>query len=404
MSATGGIVHRGSRGTFGGDKGGGEENVRAEHAVSDVPSRAGRRRYTPLWLIGLPLVLFGAVAAVYMGIGADGRRMPNMGLVTNNSYINGLYTNENAKKTATVFHYVFRHLEDEVTIYPSENYYYFNLALRGRTLSGDIHLDVLNIDSGVVQFGFVEKFEDRTRAVGRYRPGWTGDFGPGQGVEVERINDFRYAVTYGGRTVIFNLYNGDTVPPVKARLMADEEYVGPSFDESGLRFFLIFNRTIGRLYWVLNEDGFVPEEFRRLTDHIAIGDRTEFAFYLDSVNNRKILVGVQGLNVAHNNWFDGPFDQLPDNYVKTGRVEMRKYLERHFGYRPGTLDRYGNYVNDPGARAAVAPYARYFEPADLAFVDSSLAAGLTGAGLYGELTRERFDLRGAVEKGFLERR
>ncbi len=402
MSTMNGLVSRtpadpsiGIAGVKDADAGSGETFAPTVDVLPGAPVPARRRRWLG-WIVLAFLLLAGFALALYAGGSTGGRTIANLGFTSNNSYIEGLYANVNAKKTATVFGYVFRHLEDEVTVYPSENYYYFNLVMRGKTLSGDLYFDVLNIDSGIITVGFVEKFEDRSRSRGRYRPGWGREFGPADGLLLRKVNDFRYAAEFGGRTVIFNFYHGDTAAPVQARLMHDEVYVGPSFDESGLRFFLVFNKTINRLYWVLNEDGFVPEEFSRLSDHLVMGDRTEFAFYVDSVNNRKILVGVQGLNVGHNNWYDGPFDQLPDNYVKTGRIEIRPYLEAHFGYRPGVLDRYGNYIGMKGRRAALTCYAQYFSLSDLSFVDSCLAAGLTGSQLYGALTLERLDIDGPL--------
>lgn len=380
----------------------------SDHSENIPPgaSLPAKRRSGHTWWIMLVLLLLAVstAAALYLGLDTNVRRNLNNGLITNNSYINGLYTNWNTIQTDKVFQYVFRNLDDEVTIYPSENYYYFNLSLRGKMLSGSFHLDVRTRDSGVIEFGFVEKFQDRTAAVGQYRPGWNRLFGPDEGVQVSKVNDYRYKATFEGKTVTFNLYNGDTARPVKARLMSDEEYVGPSFDESGLRFFLLFNKTINRLYWVLNEDGYVAEDFTRVNDHLTMGDRTEFIFYKDSVNNRKILVGVHGLNVGHNNWFDGPFDQLPDNLVKAGKVELRKYLEAHFRYQPGGLDIYGNFTGKGEGRAGVCPYTTYFEPADLVPIDSCIAAGLTGAQLYGAITRERYDIMAAVDKGYLKPR
>ncbi len=384
---------------------------RHEHSVAAVPDAPAARRYPSGrsgrvgLLVVVALLLAASAAGYYFIRGTGGGAGLNHGLITNNSYINGLYTNENTTRTAVVFNYVFQHLDDEVTVYPSENYYYFKLTMLGKTLSGDIHLDVLDRDSGVVSCGFVEKREDRSRAIGHDPPAWSREFGARDSLFVDRLGDFRYAVTYRGRRVIFNLYAGDTAAPVKARLTGDEIYVGPSFDESGLRFFLIFNKAINKLYWILNEDGFVPEDFSRFSSRVEIGDRTEFAFYLDSINNRKILIGVQRLNVAHNNWNDGPFDQLPDNYVKAGRVEIRKYLEAHLGYKPGTLDRYGNYLGrEKEARAVISPYATYVLPEDLSFADSALAAGLSGSALYGVLTQDRFDLATAIERGYLKDR
>lgn len=410
MSTQDSITHRSSSGSFGESwndgtaESGGSSQEQVRSHTSGVPARRSARMW---WtLIVLLLIAISTAATLMLGRKPDAHKSAtNNGFSTNNSYINGLYTNWDIKQSKEVFEYVFRNLDDEVTIYPSENYYYFNLTLRGKALSGAFNLDVLTRDSGILGFGFVERLEDRRSAVGRYTPTWQRMLGPEDDVYVTRVDDSRYKVSYEGKTVIFNLHNIDTARPVKARLTADEEYVGPSFDESGLKFFLIYNKAIRKLYWVLNEDGYVAEEFTPLSYHVMLGDRTEFAFYPDSINNRKILVGVQGLNIGHNNWFDGPFDQLPDNLVKAGKIDLRKYLESHLGYEPGTLDIYGNFIKKKGAaRAAVSPYTAYFERSDLSFVDSSVAAGLTGAQLYGEITRMRYDILGAVEKGFLTRK
>jgi hypothetical protein len=47
-----------------------------------------------------------------------------------------------------------------------------------------------------------------------------------------------------------------------------------------------------------------------------MGKRTGFAFYQDGLRHRKILVGVYEANYRLNTYFDGPFDQLPDNFIE----------------------------------------------------------------------------------------
>ena len=85
-----------------------------------------------------------------------------------------------------------------------------------------------------------------------------------------------------------------------------------------MRFFLMFNPKLKVFHYILDETVKIPDQFRQsnLTNRILIGVRTGFAYYLDLRMNRKILIGVFEANSRVNNSFDGPFDQLPDNFVK----------------------------------------------------------------------------------------
>lgn len=323
------------------------------------------------------------------GHSTDKFTLNELSMQSNEEFINGLYARVDLNDPKAVFDLVFSSLRDEVTVYPSENYYYFKLAAAGRTINGCMTLYPADRDRGIVGFGYVRKIEDKTAQKDVPVSGESYDFSAKDGLVVSKINDFKYSVAYKGKTVIFDLYD-KLEPPRKARLRDDEVFVGPSFDESGLRFFLIFNRTARHLYWVLNEDGFVPEAFRQVTDDILIGNRTEFAFYADSVNNRKILIGVEGLNVLQNNWYDGPFDQMPDNYVRAGQVKVREYLEANYGYPPGSIDELGRFTESHGTRIPVAPYRIYFSTNDLRFVDSCKALDLSPSAFYTAITQQVF--------------
>ncbi len=288
------------------------------------------------------------------------------GFFTNDAFINGLYQRgpdiSNAKE---VLGYILERLPSEVTIYPSENYYYFTFTAKGKLFKGSLSLFTHNRDSGVVDIGYIE-VKDNIRQ--HYLPssGGYGLYTAKDSFFLKKINDFCYSLSYRNRQVIFDLYQPGLKPPQKARLIPDEVYVGPSFDESGLKFFLVYNKSQRHLYWLLNEDDFVAETFYRYTADILIGERTSFAFYNDTANTRKILIGVKGENVLQNNWYDGPFDQMPDNYVYSGQLEVRQYLENSYPGTAGRIDKYGNYLEEKGSRIAVAPYLVYFSENELA--------------------------------------
>lgn len=314
------------------------------------------------------------------------------GIITNEKFIQTLYTNVDMKNPKEVFKHVYAQLNDEITIFPSENVYYIKFSLLGKIYNGTITMYIEDRAKGVLGFAYVTREEHKSRQ--KYFPmiGEFYDFSKKDGLEMKEIDDFTYSVTYLGKTVIFHLFNDGAKPPTKAKLRSDEVFVGPTFDESGLRFFLIFNKTVSKLYWVLNEDGFVPETFYRVSDNLVIGDRTEFAFYDDKANNRKIMVGVEGENVMQNNWYDGPFDQLPDNYVKTGKLHVQEYLEKHYPYYKGAIDKYGNFLKKKGSRIAVAPYIVYFSRSDLNFVDSLAALGMATPEFYKAITHQAFNV------------
>ena len=83
------------------------------------------------------------------------------------------------------------------------------------------------------------------------------------------------------------------------------------------------------------------------------------------MNLRKILVGADAYNVLKNNWYDGPFDQLPDNYVNIGEIEIQRYIEAAYPADSGKIDKYGNFLEQEGVRVAIAPYYAYYSRDEL---------------------------------------
>ena len=147
-------------------------------------------------------------------------------------------------------------------------------------------------------------------------------------------------------------------------LRADEIYLGPSWDESGVQFFLIFNKTAKTFLYLLNEtpkvDLYQPSS---LSPAVTVGNRTSFVFYKDKLLDRQILMGDFIGHTMLNDYFDGPFDQLPDNYVQ-GTALLDAILEVEPGLKNEKADRYGA---DPTGefRYGITSYKYYRQVRDL---------------------------------------
>lgn len=82
--------------------------------------------------------------------------------------------------------------------------------------------------------------------------------------------------------------------------------------------------------------------------------RTDFVFYADARARRTLLVGVSSHNVYENNYFDGPFDQVPP------RLPLKEKLEAACPYlKVDPIDAHGNFTRKEGQRVAISPYLDY---------------------------------------------
>ena len=141
-----------------------------------------------------------------------------------------------------------------------------------------------------------------------------------RGVTVKKLGPFAYRVSYAGKSVTFELNDLRDVKPPASIIGPDEIYLGPVFDDPLIRFFLVFNKKLKLFHYILDETIPVADQLTPsiATDRILIGKRTGFAYYRDHRLNRKILIGVFEGNSRTNSYFDGPFDQLPDDFIKEG--------------------------------------------------------------------------------------
>jgi hypothetical protein len=272
-----------------------------------------------------------------------------------------------------VFAFVLGSLPNRVKINPTGNYYYFNFNRDGTLYAGNIRLDALYRDSGKVHFAYYPERElARWAAGGTEQDPFPNGVGvildASRGVTVERLMRLVYRVTDGRKSVVFTLNDLSKVRPPANALAPDETFLGPIFDESGIRFFLVYSHQLKIFHYILDETVEVMEKFvsSRLTDRIIIGKRTGFAFYWDQPLNRKILIGVLERNRRANNYFDGPFDQLPDNFIE-GEALREMILEVEPSLR-GRIDRLGR-TFDYAHRYTIAPYIDYRKEDELYLVE-----------------------------------
>jgi hypothetical protein len=87
--------------------------------------------------------------------------------------------------------------------------------------------------------------------------------------------------------------------------------------------------------------------------NFLVGQSSRFVFLEE--NGRDILVGVHKANIESNNYYDGPFDQVPP------RLELQEMLEAAYPYvkERGGIDRHGNFKSLTGNRVAISPYLQY---------------------------------------------
>ena len=309
---------------------------------------------------------FGMSAAfALLLLGADGARAQSAEkprLYTNEAFV------EDATRAASlalkdpmsVFAYVLGNLPARVTVYPTENYYYFQFVHDGTRYAGNIRLDASDRDAGKLHFAYYEDLAE-----------WKAEQGVTHvvldravGVTVEKLAPLVYRVSHAATAVVFALNDLSKVVPPPRAIGADETFIGPVFDESAVRFFLVYNRKLKLFHYVLDETVRVADNFNVATgsDRILIGKRTGFAFYRDHRLDRKILIGVFEGNSRVNNYYDGPFDQLPDNFIE-GEA-LRSIILEVEPSLAGKIDRFGG-SPDGSDRFLISPYLHYRTDDDL---------------------------------------
>lgn len=299
---------------------------------------------------------------------------PDLYMRTNQQWIEGISSKDlNILDIDAVFSAVYSQLPGEVTVYPSENYYYFIFYVNGREYWGNIRLPAGSRENGILSFAYFE-FDEFNDSVNT--PSYSKLFDNTDGVRIVEVDPFTWTVTYENKSVTFNLYQMGQEPPSLFTLGEDEVFVERTFDESGYQFFLIFKEkeyeisdgvmAEGYFFWVLNEEEEVPDVFDQVGDEedLIVGRRSGFAFWIDpDRGNRKVLASIRSSSSQRNDYYDGPFDQLADNYVYLDdedpeHVDIITYIVKALPGLEGKIDKYGYYTTGT-MRVALSNYGMY---------------------------------------------
>ncbi len=265
-----------------------------------------------------------------------------------------------AARPMDVLRHVLAAAGDEIVVYPSEGYYYFQFQNGPQRIFGNLRFDLVDAALGKLNFGY-----SSPRAFGAELVNHFSVLTAADGVSLVAVSPFDYRLGFEGRTIRVRIHDARDELAGPRPLAAGEVYVGPVFDELGVRMHLLFDEVENAFFFVLNGDAPPAETYSAFpgSDRVEVGDRTAYAFYRDTVRNRRILVGVSGANVRSNSYFDGPFDQLPDRFVAPER--MQALLERAYPHLRGRIGPRGLYLDSEYMRAMVAPYRLYDSPAQL---------------------------------------
>ena len=308
----------------------------------------------------VPIVILAAfvvLSTLRAATAQDGRAA----LQTNEAMIEGLSKSGSlaVDDPLAVFGFVFDHMPDSVQVFPTENYYYFHFTENGVPYAGNIRLAAGDRDDGKLSFSYGERPTDWNDKLAEHN----SVLDASRGVVIERVVPLQYRVSYRGRSVRFVLNDLSKVAPAAGLLRPDERFLGPVFDESGLRFLLLFNARLRVFHYILDETAPMPDRLAAsaVGKGISIGKRSGFAFYQDG--DRKILIGVSARQSLLNTFFDGPFDQLPENFI-AGET-LRDAILAVSPETRGKIDRLGNFADGSG-RYLIHPYMLYRRLDDLA--------------------------------------
>ena len=263
-------------------------------------------------------------------------------------------------KPMEVFRYVLAAAGDEIVVYPSEGYYYFQFQNGPQRILGNIRFDLVDAAQGKLNFGY-----SSPKAFGSEIVNHFSQLGAGEGVNLVVLSPFEYRLRFEGRTIRVLIHDARQELAGPRPLAAGETYVGPVFDESGVRLHLLFDEVENAFFFVLNDNAPPAETYSAVpgSARVEVGDRTGYAFYRDTSRNRRILAGVSYANVRSNSYYDGPFDQLPDRFVAPRT--MQALLERAYPHLRGRIGPRGLFLDSTYMRAMVAPYRQYESLAQL---------------------------------------
>lgn len=282
--------------------------------------------------------------------------------------------------------YVFSWVPSYAVAYPTEQFYYFRTKVGEREVWGNLRLG--DLPKKKLMFSYFTTPISDSRSC-------TLEVTERDGLAVDLRAEDVYDVTWRGRTVRFVVADLGRGGPARLKMLPEEESVGHVRDESGLKFFLLYNRDTRAFYYVLDEEGGAAEEFDAAEEGLLVGRRTAFAFHADPDYGRKTLVGAALSNIEANNFYDGPGDQVPIGLDLRDRI-YAAYPSAQLG---GGIDSHGVMLGRPTwCRYVIGSYMPYVSIREIAERLRSVGTEHPKGRLWTAMTREWWWTPAFVEK------
>lgn len=258
-----------------------------------------------------------------------------------------LETEANFDDPASILRLVLAHAPSQPVVYPTELYYYYRFPLKGRVIGGNLRF--VDADKGILHMGYFD-VHDRSMINAR---SWSEADGISVSVDGDRV-----IVKTSDRSVTFRLTGSQLARAESVPIDNDEEIVCAVLDESGHALVLLFNNTVKAFYYILNDriQSWEPlDPVPSAGDRYVVGRESRFVFRREKSPARLLLVGVSSRNIYENNYYDGPFDQVPP------RLPIRDKLVAAYPYvtMRGGIDEHGNFIALEHQRVAISPYQNY---------------------------------------------
>jgi len=245
-------------------------------------------------------------------------------------------------------------------VYPTERYFYYRFSHHEHRIAGNLRFT--DVERGVLHIGYYDVATPRRFVAATFSDGT-------QGVEIDYDPDTRVAaVRVGELGALFVLADMHDLPErvnLGVQTGPGEQQVAVVLDESGHLLHLLYHEQDKTFFYVRSVDAKSPETLAPvLADEdleLVIGQESRYVFHEDPERDRLLLVGVDRNSILQNNYFDGPFDQVPPD------LDIRDKLHAAYPYTRGYggIDPHGNFLAIEGQRVAISPYQTYSVVAEL---------------------------------------
>lgn len=245
----------------------------------------------------------------------------------------------------SVVAFVLGQCPDDPIVYPTERYYYFEFYAGSRRVAGNLRFT--DAEKGLLDVGYFDRYDPTFLQ--------SAMLGPEDGIDLVWDEARRLAhVSFRG---IFRTFHLPRPEVARSTFLPGEELVANVLDESGFTFQLLFHNPTSQFYFVLAPESELPEPLARVIDNppVDLGVRSRFVFLTEPSLGRRVLIGVYASSVRANDYYDGPFDQVPPD------LPLRPKLEASYPYVKlrGGIDEHGNFLEVDGQRVAISPYVDY---------------------------------------------